>query len=215
VETLAGILIGAGAFAIALVVPFNQFYLFPAWFVITITVSYIIGHIITKVMFFVYRKMSIMCGMACVGVAAPSFTGLCFGFGSFGFTDFQFTIIGIVMVIAMLIMLFMLNSRYGKIGLFTDGLKIGYQCFKYPDIIMSSYGTGPIDKKIPVEGKDKPVRILTPIEYEYVEKNFGIFHVYLIFVTNDAVYVAQSINKQSNLAQDTKNAWSRCVLGHE
>jgi hypothetical protein len=214
-ETLAGILIGAGAFVIALAVQSHQNYLFPAWLLITCIAAYVIGHFVTKVMFFVYIKMSIACGITCTGVAAASFTGLCFGFGLFNLASIYFTITGSLMIAVLLVIVLFFQIRYGKIGLFTDGVKIGNQVFQYPDIIAISYGTGPIDKKIPEEGKDKPVRILTPIEYEYVEKNFGIFHVYLIFVTNDAVYVAQSINKQSNLAQDTRNAWSRCVIGHE
>lgn len=215
IETLAGITIGTSAFALAIVLPSNQLAFLFTWMVITCVVGYVIGHIITKVMFYVYRKMSIKCGMACMGVVELEFTGLSFCFGFFQLAVSQFIIVGIVMVFAAWFILFLFYVRYGKIGLFTDGVKIGKSVFKYPDIIISSYGTGPIEKKIPDEGKDKPVLVLTPIEYEFVEKNFGIFHVYLIFVTKDAVYVAQSINKQSNLAQDTKNAWSRYVLGHE
>jgi len=215
IETLAGIVTGTGAFVFAIVLPSNQIRFFPFWFAITFAVAYFFGHVLTKVMFFVYPKLSIMCGIACGGIAGMEFTGLLLSFGYFAINGIQFIITGIALVLVSWLILFLLNARYGKIGLYTDGIKIGNKVFFYPDIITSSYGTGPIEKKIPDKGKNKPVRILTPIEYEYIEKNFGIFHVYLIFVTNDAVYVAQSLNKQSNLAQDTKNAWSRCVIGHE
>ena len=144
------------------------------------------------------------------------FTGVSSCLGYFELAGVQFVLIGIVLIVASLLLLFVFNARYGKIGLFTDGIKIGKRTFYYSDIIKQpSYGTGPIEKKIPEEDKDKQVTMLTPIEYEYQEKNFGIFHVYLIFVTKDTVYIAQSINKQSNLAQDSRNAWSRCILGQE
>ncbi|MBN2154319.1 MAG: hypothetical protein JW839_22885 [Candidatus Lokiarchaeota archaeon] len=183
---------------------------------IDLAIAFVLGYALTKMLFYVHRVASLKGGLYCMLVS---------GMHSFGvaliFTWIPNDVpggqwLGMGFVIVAWILLAMHYKRHGKIGLFTDGLKIRSRVFRYHDIIEVSYGTGSmIEDKIPASGRGKPVIKLTPMEFEYVEKDFGIFHVYLILVTADAVYVAQSINKQSNLAQDTRNAWSRCVLGHE
>jgi hypothetical protein len=215
-ESLGGIMSSLGAFFIAMLLLPTPRDAVAVILAIVLGVSFVLGYFMTKLLFFVQRSVSIKAGFACMSVSGVHFIGLglLIRWIQVENVDVQWT--GIVLVAVAWVILAALYRKYGKIGLFTDGMKIGSRVFPYPEIIAVGHGTGSaIDAKIPAEGKGKPVTMLTPIEFEYTEANFGIFHVYLIFVTKDAVYVAQSINKQSNLAQDTRNAWSRCVLGHE
>ena len=73
VETLIGVLIGTGAAALGFLLPSNQLALISLWIAITGILAYVIGHFITKVLFFVYRKMAITCGLLCTGIAGMIF----------------------------------------------------------------------------------------------------------------------------------------------
>ncbi len=216
VECLGGIISSLGVFFISMPFLPSPRDAVAAVLAIALVTAFVLGYALTKLLFFLHRPASIKAGIACMFVSGVHLTGLAllFRWIQIGGIDVQWMGVGPVAVAWVVLVL--LYRRYDKIGLFTDGIKIGPRVFLYPDLVAIGHGTGTaIEEKIPVEGKGKPVTMLTPIEYEYTEGSFGIFHVYLILVTADAVYVAQSLNKQSNLAQDTRNAWSRCVLGHE
>jgi hypothetical protein len=216
VESLAGIMVALVAFFIVMLALPTPWDAVAATLGILLAVAFVLGYVVTRMLAFVQRDVSITCGLYCAAVSGGHFAGtaLVWGWIQVGSADARW--LGAVVMAGAWVVLVVLHRKYGKIGLFTDGMRIGSKVFMYPDIVAVGHGTGSdIEAKIPAEGKGKPVKVLTPIEFEYIEANFGIFHVYLIVVTADAVYVAQSINKQSNLAQDARNAWSRCVLGHE
>ncbi len=183
---------------------------------IVLAIAFVLGYTLTRMLFFVKREVSIKASLHCTVIAGGQFIGIALlcGWIQIDGTDMRWPGFGIIAATWAILATF--YRKYGKIGLFTDGMKIGSKVFRYTDIVAVGHGTGSsLDGNIPAEGRGKPIKILTPLEFEYIEKDFGIFHVYLVIVTADAVYIAQSINKQSNMAQDTRNAWSRCVLGHE
>jgi hypothetical protein len=216
VESLGGIIAALMVFSIEMLVLPTPWDAIAATLGILLVAAFVLGYVVTRLLAFVQRDVSVKCGLYCAAVAGCHFVGttLLWGWIHVGGIDIRW--LGIVAIAVAWAVLAYFYRKYGKIGLFTDGMRIGSKVFMYADIVAVGHGTGSaIEAKIPEEGKGRPVTILTPLEFEYIEENFGIFHVYLIFVTKDAVYVAQSINKQSNLAQDTRNAWSRCVLGHE
>ncbi len=216
VESLGGIIASLVAFFIAILALPTPQDAVAVILAIVLAVAFMLGYVLTKLLFFMHRVASAKAGSACMLVSGMHFIGLALVFQWIQIEDIDIQWTGIGLVAVAWTILIILYRKYGKIGLFTDGMRIDLKVFMYPDIVAVGFGTGSdIEAKIPAEGNGKPVKLLTPLEFEYIEENFGIFHVYLIFVTADAVYVAQSINKQSNLAQDTRNAWSRCVFGHE
>jgi hypothetical protein len=216
IENLMGIISAIGAFLITmLAVPTPRDAVTVALGIL-LGVAFLLGYAMTRLLAFMRRDTSIKRGLYCAAVSGCHFIGTTLAWGWIQVDSMHAWWLGVPLIAVAWCSLVYYYRKYGKIGLFTDGMRIGSMTFMYPDIIAVGHGTGAdIEAKIPPEGKGKPMKILTPIEFEYLEDNFGIFHVYLILVTADAVYVAQSINKQSNLAQDTRNAWSRCVLGHE
>nr|MDO8085414.1 hypothetical protein [Candidatus Sigynarchaeum springense] len=103
------------------------------------------------------------------------------------------------------------NALYktGWIRLYTDGVIIGKLVLKYADFVYTEFACGrPYQDHVPEQGKGKPIVVLTPINYEYVEKNFGVTHYYCFIITRDTTYVAQSLTKRSDFVANVRNAWS-------
>ncbi|MHA1791242.1 MAG: hypothetical protein ACTSVI_01275 [Promethearchaeota archaeon] len=175
--------------------------------------SFSCGFFVSKMMFYVHAPRALKNGFFSFLFSTFTFLGALFILFSFKNDPFcyAFFLNGIFLTSCAIIVEIELFKRHGKIGLFTDGVKIGSLTIMYDDIEAIGFGSGSLERKIKELKTNKPVEILTPIEYEYVEKDFGIFHLYLIITTRDRVYVAQSINRQSNLVQDTRNAWMRYV----
>ncbi|MHA1680966.1 MAG: hypothetical protein ACTSUE_08150 [Promethearchaeota archaeon] len=216
--SMAGLISGAGAFLMT--IPFATSG--GAAFLVVLIAgnggALLFGMLVTSSLFFFYMRRIIETALFSVCLFNLYFIGLFLvtGYGSIGGVPdvgVAVVILGIIVGAAMIVLgtlvVSVLFARHGKVGIFTDGVKIGKRSFKYEDVIAISHGTGPVEKSIPREGMGKELIVLTPIEYEYVGKDFGIYHVYMYLVTADAVYVAQSLNRQSNMAQDALNAWVR------
>ncbi|MEX2682934.1 MAG: hypothetical protein Q6373_015195 [Candidatus Sigynarchaeota archaeon] len=216
IQCLGGIITSIAAFGVPMILSPAPQDAVAVVITIQLAIAFVLGYLLTKMLFYVHGDTALKGALYCMFVSGVHSLGITFLLKWIKSENSGEQWLGMGIVIAAWILLAMHYKRYGKIGLFTDGLKIGSRVFPYSDIIDVNYGTGSIiEDKIPPAGKGKPVFKLTPLQFEYIDKNFGIFHVYLIFVTADAVYIAQSINKQSNLAQDTRNAWSRYVFGRE
>lgn len=99
--------------------------------------------------------------------------------------------------------------RGGSLALYTDGFVIDGRAVMYDDVIAVAWGSGrAVDENVPPEGKGKPVVRLTALDYEHVEKNFGVTHFYAYVVTREAVLVVQPLRHRSESAGNLRNAWA-------
>ena len=100
-------------------------------------------------------------------------------------------------------------ARCKWITLYTDGLILGKTVLKYADFVYTEFATGkPYTDHVPEQAKGKPLILLTPIDYEYVERYFGVSHYYCFIITKDNAYVAQSLTGRSDFAANVRNAWA-------
>ncbi|MFX0101859.1 MAG: hypothetical protein ACFFCS_20005 [Candidatus Hodarchaeota archaeon] len=178
-------------------------------FLIILISCIIAGFIVTRLIFFVYRLDALKAGLFTSLVAACKYLGiaaLVYSFDSL-VSRLATMFLGFSLVFFSWLVVVLLHRAHRRIGLFTDGIKLGNLILRYDEMEKVGFGTGPVEKSIPKEEKDKPVEILTPIEFDFEGKDFIIHHVYLIIVTAKKVLIAQSITRQSNLAQDVRNSW--------
>lgn len=208
-STILGLVIGIGGYLALLGITRVQFMPFYLQFFIIIASGTIGGFIVANILFFLYRAGALKAGLFTAFIAACEFTGISAMANFTVFTGIAplLLVLGLPIAAIPWIALVVLYRAYGKIGVFTDGVKIGELVLRYDDIEKAGFGTGPVEKSIPEADREKPLDILTPIDLDYEGKDFIIHHVYLIVVTAEKVYVAQSLNRQSNLAQDVRNAW--------
>ena len=100
-------------------------------------------------------------------------------------------------------------KKCGWIRLYTDGVVIGRLVIKYADFVYTEFATGkPYTDHVPEQAKGKPLVLLTPIDYEYIERYFGVSHYYCFIITKDKAYVAQSLTGRSDFAANVRNAWA-------
>jgi hypothetical protein len=215
-ETIAGI--AAGAIAATITATLSPFP-WPTFLLVLLIdcgASFAAGYGVPGLVAYLHRGRTAAIALVVPAIAACTFLGLTsvIAWGTGG--DAWLGIAGAIVVGAIGAICLKLFKSFGRIWLFTDGIRIGSWKFMYSDILAIGLGTGKkIEKNFPPEAAGKPVTLLTPLDFEYIAPDFGIFHVYLVIVTADSVFVVQSLYNQSNMAQDVKNAWSRCVFGHE
>ncbi len=114
---------------------------------------------------------------------------------------------GIMAIAWILITVFF--ARYGRIRLYTDGVIIGKLAIPYSDFVYTEFSTGkPFQDHLPEQGKGKPIEIITPIDYEYIEENFGVFHPYTFITTREKTYVVQSLTHRPEFVANVRNAWA-------
>ncbi|MEX2679983.1 MAG: hypothetical protein Q6373_000140 [Candidatus Sigynarchaeota archaeon] len=170
----------------------------------------IAGFAIARYLFFVtpqVRKRSAMAWAVCAGLHFP---GLYLGSirGSSPVDIYQ-----LVGAAALCAIAYVIAGRAfyktGWIRLYTDGVIIGKLVLRYADFVYTEFACGkPYQDRVPEQGKGKPIVVLTPIDYEYVERDFGVTHYYCFIITRDTTYVAQSLTKRSDFVANVRNAWS-------
>nr|MDO8116004.1 hypothetical protein [Candidatus Sigynarchaeota archaeon] len=100
-------------------------------------------------------------------------------------------------------------KHLNHIHLFTDGLIIENLEIWYKDVVTVAYATGKdVGSHVPQEGAGLEMAILTPLDFEYIERDFGIFHHYVLIVTKSHCYVAQSLSSRSDFPANVRNAWA-------
>ena len=172
-----------------------------AWLAITLLAAAgagCAGALANRLLFFSTRREDVTCGViaaACGGAIASGFSLLGAG--------------GLLLLPIVIAVTEAFLHRGGPVSLYTDGFTVDGHVFMYDDVIVTSWGSGrAVDENVPTEGQGKPVIRLTALDYEHVEKEFGITHFYAYVVTPGAVHVIQPLRHRSEFVGNVRNAWA-------
>ncbi|NMC07581.1 MAG: hypothetical protein GYA24_20375 [Candidatus Lokiarchaeota archaeon] len=164
------------------------------------------GYLVARHLFFVTANARRVAAATWSLVAATSFPGLCLLLMGAEAREIELGTWLLAIPIAILVLDL---ARCRWISLYTDGVIIGKLVIKYADFVYTEFATGkPYTDHLPEQAKGKRIEVLTPIDYEYIERDFGVSHYYCFIITKDAVYVAQSLTGRSDFAANVRNAWS-------
>ncbi|MBD3187228.1 hypothetical protein GF325_10395 [Candidatus Bathyarchaeota archaeon] len=177
--------------------------------VCSLPVVFISCHVILNFLFFIDLNEALKQDISCMFTCATQFSGIQL---LMGFLDMPIGLammaIGIPLVALGWGFLSRHLARMGRIQLFTDGIIIGNLRVKYEQCIDVQYATRDIDGNLPVTARDKPMQVLTPIEYEYTGKDFGFFHHFAIIVLPRQVLIVQSSRKRGAFVQNLRNGYA-------
>ncbi len=164
------------------------------------------GFFVARYLFFVTARVR-RNGAAIWGlVAASGFPGICLLWAGSGPGEVA---LGTGLLCVPLASLIITLARCKWIALYTDGVVIGKLVLKYADFVYTEFTCGkPYLDHVPEQGKGKPIVVLTSIDYEYEERDFGVMHYYCFIVTKDTTYVAQSLTNRSDFVANVRNGWS-------
>ncbi len=184
--------------------------LVPLMFVVIVPTSFLVGFGVTKAFFFVKRRIFFVAGFQALALGMLAASGFvsCFSC-DFSTRDVTSSAAGLAMLGLVVVLVSWCFTHVNRICLFTDGVIIGKLVIPYKDVVTVAYATGKdVASRVPQEGKGLELIILTPLDFEYIERDFGIFHHYVIIVTKERCYVAQSLSSRSDFPANVRNAWA-------
>ena len=168
-------------------------------------IMFIVGFLIAKMFFFIKKNIWIKNGIIGMIMVALSMVPIYLVSIFYEISTIVVIIITYISIIASGIIFL---RKGGKIKLYTDGITIDGMVIPYDEVIFTDYATGEIEKNIPKAAKGKKFQLLTPIDYEYIEEDFGVFHHYCFIVTKTHAYVLQSLTGRSAFVANVRNAWA-------
>jgi hypothetical protein len=164
--------------------------------------SFVITFVVTRTFFYVYRSGGVIAGIKSIFMPCMLALSINLFYLSFIFPAIMVSIIPIFIV-----------AYHWKdihsIKLYTDGFTVGKMEFHYGLIQDVQYATGkPIESRIPETGGGTEMIILTPIDFEFIGDDYGIFHHYLMVVMETKVYVIQPLRNKDAFAANVRNAYA-------
>jgi len=164
-------------------------------------IALVIGHVIARYLFFVTQITRLRNAILASIAAFLQATGIVLA------PAMPFLGIGIMVIAWGIVAVFF--AHYGRIRLYTDAVVIGKLVLPYSEFVYTEFSTGkPFQDHVPEQGKGKAIEIITPIDYEYIEENFGVFHPYTFIITREKTYVVQSLTHRPEFVANVRNAWA-------